>query len=111
MTPTMHPTTRRTVPGSASGGHPGTATVIPGTSMTVIPGTGGSILMRSGSPATTADFTITVVGSRPMEGDTPRGDTAWRVRQADHEAAMRRRQAEAWFRRCRPDVQERQGGQ
>lgn len=110
MTPTTRPIIRRTVSGSVSGGtHPGTATAIRGTSMTGIPFTAGSIPMRSGSPTTPPDTTVTGEGSHPMEGDTRRGDTAWRVRHADHGAAIVRRQGVTWFRPCRPDAQERQG--
>ena len=55
----------------------------------------------------TADTTATGEGSHPMEGDTPRGDTVWRVREADHGVGILRRQVAAWFRRCRPDARER----
>jgi hypothetical protein len=75
--------------------------------MTGIPITAGFIRSRSGSPTNTADTTATGEGSHPMEGDTPRGDTVWRVREADHGVGILRRQVAAWFRRCRPDARER----
>lgn len=118
MTHTTRPTIRPTVSESGTGGaHPGTATLIPGTSLTGIPTTAGSIPMRSASPTTTAvttvdstaDTTATGEGTQVLDGDTQRGDTAWRVQRAGHGAAILRPQAVTGFRPRLPDVREQYG--